>query len=101
MYYKKPLQAALLAVLVSGLAGIATRAEVIEQVLVKVNGEIFTKTDLESRQVSALRQMGVSDGMKRHRARHRPSPEGVHGGTNGEVSWLRAFARLPGDPVAS
>jgi peptidyl-prolyl cis-trans isomerase SurA len=58
MYYKKPLQAALLAALVSGLAGVATRAEVIEQVLVKVNGEIFTKTDLESRQVSALRQMG-------------------------------------------
>jgi len=32
--------------------------EVIEQVLVKVNGEIFTKTDLEERQVQALRQMG-------------------------------------------
>ena len=40
------------------LAGAATRAEVIEQVLVKVNGEIFTKTDLEARQVAALRQMG-------------------------------------------
>src|SRR5262245_32422287 len=34
------------------------RAEIIEQVLVKVNGEIFTKTDLEGRQVAALRQMG-------------------------------------------
>ena len=34
------------------------RAEIIEQILVKVNGEIFTKTDLEERQVSALRQMG-------------------------------------------
>ena len=34
------------------------RAEVIEQILVKVNGEIFTKTDLETRQVAALRQMG-------------------------------------------
>jgi parvulin-like peptidyl-prolyl isomerase len=31
-------------------------AEIIEQVLVKVNGEIFTKTDLEQRQVTALRQ---------------------------------------------
>lgn len=31
-------------------------AEIIEQVLVKVNGEILTKTDLEARQVSALRQ---------------------------------------------
>jgi peptidyl-prolyl cis-trans isomerase SurA len=39
-------------------AGVATRAEVIEQVLVKVNGEIFTKIDLEERQVQALRQNG-------------------------------------------
>src|SRR5690349_18277238 len=30
--------------------------EVLEQVLVKVNGEIITKTDLEQRQVAALRQ---------------------------------------------
>src|SRR5215475_15355549 len=40
------------------LVAIGLRAEVIEQVLVKVNGEIFTKTDLEARQVAALRQMG-------------------------------------------
>jgi peptidyl-prolyl cis-trans isomerase SurA len=32
------------------------RAQIIEQVLVKVNGEIITKTDLEARQISALRQ---------------------------------------------
>jgi peptidyl-prolyl cis-trans isomerase SurA len=32
------------------------RGEVLEQVLVKVNGEIITKTELEQRQVSALRQ---------------------------------------------
>jgi peptidyl-prolyl cis-trans isomerase SurA len=32
------------------------RAEIIEQILVKVNGEIFTKTDLEARQVAILRQ---------------------------------------------
>lgn len=38
--------------------GAVGRAEVIEQVLVKVNGEIFTKTDLEARQVAALRGMG-------------------------------------------
>jgi parvulin-like peptidyl-prolyl isomerase len=31
------------------------RAEIIEQVLVKVNGDIVTKTDFEARQVSALR----------------------------------------------
>ena len=31
-------------------------ADIIEQVLVKVNGEIITKTELESRQIAALRQ---------------------------------------------
>src|SRR5262245_5732414 len=31
-------------------------ADIIEQVLVKVNGEIITKTDLEARQIAALRQ---------------------------------------------
>jgi peptidyl-prolyl cis-trans isomerase SurA len=36
----------------------SVRAEIIEQILVKVNGEIFTKTDLETRQVAALRQSG-------------------------------------------
>jgi peptidyl-prolyl cis-trans isomerase SurA len=34
------------------------RADIIEQVLVRVNGEVFTKTDLETRQVDALREMG-------------------------------------------
>ena len=33
-------------------------AEVIEQVIVKINGEIFTKSELEARQVAALRQSG-------------------------------------------
>jgi peptidyl-prolyl cis-trans isomerase SurA len=33
-------------------------AEIIERVIVKVNGEIFTKTDLEARQVAALREQG-------------------------------------------
>lgn len=36
----------------------AVRAEIIEQILVKVNGEILTKTDLEARQIAALRQRG-------------------------------------------
>ena len=36
-------------------ASLPLRAEIIEQVLVKVNGEIFTKSDLEQRQVLALR----------------------------------------------
>jgi len=47
--------------LVAALAvasGAVARGDVIEQVLVKVNGDIFTKSDLEARQVDALRQMG-------------------------------------------
>jgi peptidyl-prolyl cis-trans isomerase SurA len=41
------------------LAAVATpRGEIIEQILVKVNGDIFTKTDLEQRQIAALRQKG-------------------------------------------
>ena len=32
------------------------RAEIIEQVLVKVNGDIITKTELEGRQIAAIRQ---------------------------------------------
>jgi peptidyl-prolyl cis-trans isomerase SurA len=40
--------------MVIGLA--STRADIIEQVLVKVNGEIITKSDLEARQIAALRQ---------------------------------------------
>ncbi len=39
------------------LASLATvSADILEQVLVKVNGEIITKTDLEQRQIAALRQ---------------------------------------------
>jgi peptidyl-prolyl cis-trans isomerase SurA len=38
------------------------RAEIIEQILVKVNGELFTKTDLEVRQIAALRQLGQAIG---------------------------------------
>jgi parvulin-like peptidyl-prolyl isomerase len=34
------------------------RGEIVEQIIVKVNGEILTKTELENRQVQALRQMG-------------------------------------------
>lgn len=47
--------------ILSGLALFAlfvlpVRAEIIEQVLVKVNGDIITKTDLEQRQIAALRE---------------------------------------------
>ncbi|MEW5984237.1 MAG: peptidyl-prolyl cis-trans isomerase [Acidobacteriota bacterium] len=34
------------------------KTELLEQIIVKINGEIITKTDLESRQVAALRQRG-------------------------------------------
>ena len=44
------------AVLLSALFVVPTRAEIIEQVLVKVNGDIITKTELEQRQVSVIRQ---------------------------------------------
>ena len=40
------------------------RAEIIEQILVKVNGEIFTKSDLEQRQVAVLRQRGQAIDLK-------------------------------------
>ena len=47
------------------LASVTTmRAEIIEQILVKVNGEIFTKSDLEQRQVAALRQKGQALDLK-------------------------------------
>ena len=39
-------------------AGTVVRGEIIEQIIVKVNGEIMTKTELENRQVAALRQSG-------------------------------------------
>jgi peptidyl-prolyl cis-trans isomerase SurA len=52
-------QAVTLAIVVLALAAAAglARAEVIEQVLVKVNGEVFSKTDLENRQVTKLREL--------------------------------------------
>ena len=37
------------------------RADILEQVLVKVNGDIITKTDLEQRQVATLRQKKYAD----------------------------------------
>jgi parvulin-like peptidyl-prolyl isomerase len=48
------LSVSLLGVLVCGVA--AQSGEIIEQILVKVNGEILTKSDLEQRQIMALRQ---------------------------------------------
>src|SRR5213596_3810928 len=53
-----------LAVLVVLAAVSAVRAEIIEQILVKVNGEIVTKSDLEQRQVAVLRQKGQAIDLK-------------------------------------
>src|SRR6185295_13159159 len=50
--------------LLLGICSVALRAEIIEQILVKVNGEIFTKTDLEQRQVLVLRQRGQQIDLK-------------------------------------
>jgi len=58
---KHTVLASLVAVVMAGAAG---RAEIIEQILVKVNGEIFTKSDLEQRQVAVLRQKGQQIDLK-------------------------------------
>ena len=40
------------------MAGAGARAEIIEQILVKVNGEIFTKSDLEQRRSPCCARRG-------------------------------------------
>jgi peptidyl-prolyl cis-trans isomerase SurA len=52
----------LLAVTIAGLVGAGLRAEVLEQVIVKVNGDILTKSEIEQRQIVALRQRNRSPG---------------------------------------
>jgi peptidyl-prolyl cis-trans isomerase SurA len=52
--------AALLMVLLSTTALLGS-SEIIEQVLVKVNGDIITKSELEQRQINALRQQMKSE----------------------------------------
>jgi parvulin-like peptidyl-prolyl isomerase len=45
------------ALIISASLGLtAQRGEILEQILVKVNGDIITKTELEQRQIAALRQ---------------------------------------------
>src|SRR5258707_993488 len=58
MTYRKLFRAAAIAAVVSTSLVPVARSEILEQVLVKVNGEIFTKTDLETRQVTEIRQRG-------------------------------------------
>ena len=45
-----------MALVLAAVVGPAAQGEIIEQILVKVNGDIITKTDLEQRQIAALRQ---------------------------------------------
>ena len=49
-------RSAVLLVLVAALAAVPLGAQIIEQVLVNVNGDILTKTEFEQRQVTMLRQ---------------------------------------------
>lgn len=51
----KPLTAFFAAFVLVASAPVFGQGVILEQVLVKVNGEIFTKTDLEQRQIEALR----------------------------------------------
>lgn len=48
--------ALLVALLLAGSPAAAQQGEILEQILVKVNGDIVTKTELEQRQIAALRQ---------------------------------------------
>ncbi|MBI3493836.1 MAG: peptidyl-prolyl cis-trans isomerase [Acidobacteria bacterium] len=64
MTHKRATRAILLFSLGLPVAIDVARAEIIEQILVKVNGEIFTKTDLETRQVMVLRQKGQQIDLK-------------------------------------
>ncbi len=48
----------------TGAAGATVGADIIEQILVRVNGEIITKSDLEQRQIAALRQRPEVQGLR-------------------------------------
>jgi parvulin-like peptidyl-prolyl isomerase len=58
MTYRILSRSAAAAFVLSVALAAGARSEIIEQVLVKVNGEIFTKSDLETRQVQEIRQRG-------------------------------------------
>jgi len=57
MIYRASFRAVVVVLLCLSVGSIA-RSEILEQVLVKVNGEIFTKSDLETKQVQEIRQRG-------------------------------------------
>lgn len=57
MNYRNLIRSAVMVALAVA-ATTVVRGEIVEQIIVKVNGEIMTKTELENRQVQALRQIG-------------------------------------------
>jgi peptidyl-prolyl cis-trans isomerase SurA len=67
MTYRRT-RAAVAVVALLALPTESARSEIIEQILVKVNGEIFTKSDLETRQVQMLRQRGQQIDLKSERS---------------------------------
>ena len=58
MTYRTLLRSASFALVLSAGLVARARSEILEQVLVKINGEIFTKSDLEAKQVEVIRQRG-------------------------------------------
>jgi peptidyl-prolyl cis-trans isomerase SurA len=53
-----------LAALVCFAFAASPQAQILEQILVKVNGDIITKTDLEARQIAALRQLPTAQNLR-------------------------------------
>ena len=53
-----------LALMFTAALGATLGADIIEQILVRVNGEIITKSDLEQRQIAALRQRPEVSGLR-------------------------------------
>jgi peptidyl-prolyl cis-trans isomerase SurA len=68
--------AAVVPLLVFAAAG-AARGDILEQILIKVNGDIFTKTELEAQQVAALRQKGENIDLKADNAELRKALDEV------------------------
>ena len=60
----KRLHTTALALVLTAVAGSTLGADIIEQILVRVNGEIITKSDLEQRQIAALRQRPEVAGLR-------------------------------------
>jgi peptidyl-prolyl cis-trans isomerase SurA len=58
MTYRTLLRSASFALVLCAALAAGARSEILEQVLVKVNGEIFTKSDLEAKQIEVIRQRG-------------------------------------------